>query len=70
MDHDLAIIIMVKKNFIGSYRIDTNVIHLLILFEHGCHVHCLNTNVICLFILFNHGCCMFIHVVYTQKSCT
>ncbi len=56
--------------FISSYEIDTNVIHLLILFKHWCHMHCLNTNVICLFVLFKHGCCMFICVVYTWKSCS
>jgi len=32
--HDLAIIIMQNSLFIGLYGIDTNVIHLLILFEH------------------------------------
>jgi len=41
-----------------------DVIHLLVLFEHQCHVHCLNMNVMCLFVLFKHKCCMFIHVVY------
>jgi hypothetical protein len=46
------------------------IIHLLVLLEHWWYVHCLNTNVICLFVLFRHGCCMFIRVVYTQKSCT
>ncbi len=55
--------------FIGSYRIYMDVIHLFILFEHWCHMHYLNMNAICLFILFKHKCCMFIHVVYTRKSC-
>ncbi len=48
-----------------------DVINLFVLFEQQRHVHCLDTNVICLLIiLFRHGCCMFIGVVYTQKSCT
>jgi len=52
MDEDLVII---EFFFIGSYGIDTNVIHLLELFEHRCHVHCLYMNVICLFVLFKQG---------------
>ncbi len=70
MGHNLIIIIMWKLLFIGLCAIDTNVIHLLVLFEHWCHVHYLDTNVICLFVLFIHKCCMYIHVVYTWKSCT
>jgi hypothetical protein len=70
MGHDLAIIIVWNLLFIGSYVIDMNIIHLLMLFEHECCANCLNTNVICIFILFRHGCCMSIHVVYAQKSCT
>ncbi len=70
MRHDLAIIVVWNFLFIGSYGINTNAIHLLILFEHQCHVHYLNMNVICLFILFRHECCVFIHILYTQKSCT
>ncbi len=70
MGHNLAIIVMRNLLFIGSYGTDTNVINLLILFEHQCHVHCLDTNVICLFVLFKHGCYMSIHVVYTWKLCT
>jgi hypothetical protein len=70
MGHDLAIIIVQNLFFIGLYRIDMNVIHLLILFEYWCCVHCFNTNIIYLFILFKHRCYMFICVVYTQKSCT
>jgi len=50
--------------------IDMDVIHLFVLFEYQCCVHCLNTNVICLFILFKYICCMCIYVVYTQKLCT
>jgi len=42
-----------------------DVIHLLVLFGHQCHAHCLHMNVVCLFILFKYGCCMFIRVVYT-----
>jgi hypothetical protein len=56
--------------FIDLYRINTNVIHLLILFEHQCCVHCFNMDVIYLFILFKHKCYMYIRVFYTQKSCT
>jgi len=70
MGHDLAIIVVWNLLFIGSYGINTNVIHLLVLFKHWYHAHCLDTNVICLFILFKHGCCMFICVVYTRKSYT
>ncbi len=69
MGHNLAIIVMWNLFFIGSYGIDTNVINLLVLFEHWCHVHYLNTNVICLFVLFIHECYVFICVVYTWKSC-
>jgi len=65
MGHDLAIIIMRNLLFICSCGIDMNVIHLLVLFEHRCHAHCLNTNVICLSILFEHKYCMFICVIYT-----
>jgi hypothetical protein len=56
--------------FIGSYEINANVIHLFVLFEHRCYVHCLNTNVICLFVLFRHKSCVSIHIVYIRKSCT
>jgi hypothetical protein len=34
MGHDLAIIVMWNMFFIGSYGININVIHLLVLFEH------------------------------------
>jgi hypothetical protein len=44
-----------------------DVIHLLILFEHQCHAHCLNTNVTWIFVFFRLKCGMSIHVVYTQK---
>jgi hypothetical protein len=70
MGHNLTIIVVQNLLFIGSNVIDTYVIHLLILFKHQCHVHCLNMNVISLFILFKHGCCMSIHIVYIGKSCT
>jgi hypothetical protein len=70
MGHDLVIIVMWNVFSIGSYGIDKDVIHLLVLFEHWCRAHYLNMNVICLFILFIHRCCMFIHVIYTWKSCT
>ncbi len=70
MGLDLAIIVVQNLLFIGSYGINTNVMNLLILFEHQCCAHCLNMNVICIFVLFKHGCCMSIHVVYTRKSCT
>jgi len=68
MGYDLAIIVMQNMLSIGSYGIDTNVIHLFVLFEHQCCVHCLDTNVICMFILFSHECCVSIRIVYTQKS--
>ncbi len=70
MGHDLAIIVTRNLFFISFYEIDMDVIHLFILFEHWCHVHCLNTNVICLFVLFKHECCVLICIVYTQKLCT
>ncbi len=70
MGHDLAIIIVWNFLFIGSYGTDMDVIHLFVLFEHQCCVHCLNINVICLFVLFRHECCVSIHIVYRQKSCT
>ncbi len=68
MGYDLAIIIVRNMLFIVSYGIDTNVIHLLVLFEHQCCVHCLDTNVMCMFILFSHECCVSIRIVYTRKS--
>jgi len=70
MGHDLTIIVVRNLLFISLYGIDTNVIHLLVLFELQCRVHCLNTNVICTFVLFKHKCCVSIHIVYTQKLCT
>jgi hypothetical protein len=70
MGHDLAIIVMWNFLFIGLNGIDTDVIHLLVKFEHWCHLYCLDTNVICLFVLFKHRCCMSIRIVYTWKSCT
>jgi hypothetical protein len=70
MGHDLTIIVVQIFFFIGSYEIDINVIHQLILFEQRCCVHYLNMNVICLFVLFIHECCMSIHIVYIWKSCT
>jgi hypothetical protein len=45
MGHDLAIIVMRTLLFIGLYGIDTNVIHLFVLFEHQCCAHCSDTNV-------------------------
>jgi hypothetical protein len=65
MGHNFTIIIMRNLFFIGSYGIDMDVIHLFMLFEYQCRVHCLGMNVICIFILFKHRCYMFIHVVYT-----
>ncbi len=70
MGHDLAMIVVQNLLFIGLYGINTNVIHLLMLFEYRCYAHCLDTNVISLFVLFRHRCCMSIYVVYTQNSCT
>jgi hypothetical protein len=70
MGHDLAIIVVRNFLFIGLCGIHMDVLHLLVMFEHRCCVHCLNTNVICLFILFKHECCVSIHIVYTWKLCT
>jgi hypothetical protein len=47
-----------------------NAIHLRVLFEYRCHVHCLDMNVMCLFVLFKDECCMSICVVYIGKLCT
>ncbi len=68
--HNLIIIVVWNLLFIGSYGIYTDVIHVLVLFEHQCFVYCLNMNIICLFILFEHKYCMSIHVVYIWKLCT
>jgi hypothetical protein len=68
MGHDLAIIVVWNLFFIGLYEINMNVIHLLVLFEHRCCVHCLNMNVICMFILFKHKCCASIRIVYIWKT--
>jgi hypothetical protein len=54
MGHNLAIIVVQNLLFISSYGINTDVIHLLVLFEHQCHVHCLDMNVVCLFVLFTN----------------
>ncbi len=70
MGHDLAIIVVWNLLFIGSYKINMDVIHLLVLFEHWYHAHCLDTNVICLFVSFKHGWYMSMCVVYTRKSYT
>jgi hypothetical protein len=70
MGHNLAIIIIRNLLFISLYEIDTDVIHLFILFNLWCCAHCLNTNVIYLFILLKHRCCMFICIIYIWKSCT
>jgi hypothetical protein len=70
MGHNLIIIVVQNLLFISSYGIDIDVIHLLVLFEQQCYAHCLNTNVICLIVLFRHEYCVFIWVVYKQKSCT
>ncbi len=70
MGHNLRIIVVQNFLFIGSYEINTNVIHLLVLFEYQCHVHSLNTNVVFLFVLLKHRCYMSICVIYTRKPCT
>jgi hypothetical protein len=56
--------------FISSYGIDTDVIHLLVMFEHRCLAHYLDTIVICLFKLFRHKCYLSIRIIYTWKLCT
>jgi len=38
MGHDLAIVVMQNLFFIGSYGIDTYVIHLIVLFKHECYM--------------------------------
>jgi len=70
MGQALAIIVVWNLLFIGSFRLDMDATHLIVLFEHPCHVHCLDMNVICLFILFNDECCVSICIVYIRKSCT
>jgi hypothetical protein len=68
--HDLAIIVVQNLLFIGLYGMDTDAIHLLVMFEHWCRVHCLDTKVICLFILFKHENYVSLHIVYIWKLCT
>ncbi len=68
--HNLTIIVIQNLFFIGWYWIDTDVVYLLVLFEHQCNVHYFDTNVIYLFILFRHKCYTSINVEYTQKLCT
>ncbi len=59
--HNLTIIVIQNLFLIGSYEINTNVIHLFVLFEHQCCAHCLNMNVIYLFILFKYKVvCLFV----------
>jgi len=70
ISHNLVIIVVQNMFFIGSYGINTNVIHLFVLFKHWCCAHCLDMSVICMFISFKHGCTMFICGVYTWKLCT
>jgi hypothetical protein len=60
--------IMQNLFFIGLYGIDTDLIHLFVLFEHQCHAHCLNTYDICLFILFRHKCYMFIYLCFLHMK--
>jgi len=67
MGHDLAIIIMQIYFLISLYGINTNVIHLFVLFEHQCRVHCLDTNVICMFVLFRYICCC-LFMLFTHES--
>jgi hypothetical protein len=69
MGHELTIIVTWNLFLTCSYGTNINVIHLLVLFEHWYCAHCLYTNVICLFVLFKHKYCIYIHVVYTWKSC-
>jgi hypothetical protein len=70
MGHYLAIIVVWNLLFISSYGIDTNVIHVPVLFEHRCCVHHSKTNVICMFVLFRHKRCVSIRIIYTRKLCT
>jgi hypothetical protein len=70
MGHNLVIIVVWNVFCISLYGINSDVIHLLVLFEDRCHAHCLNTNVICLFVLFRQESCVFIHIIYTMKLCT
>jgi hypothetical protein len=69
MGHNFATIVVQNLLIIGSYGINTNIIHLFVLFEHRCCAHYLNMNVICLFVLFRLKYCMSICFVYTRKSC-
>jgi len=66
MGHDLTIM---KFVFISSYGIYTYVIHLLVLFEHQCCVHCLHMDVICLFIFLNiNVVCLFILFIHKSPA--
>jgi hypothetical protein len=62
----MATIIVQNLFFIGLCEIDTNVIHLFILFEHQCCAYCLNTNVIRIFILNMDVVCLF--MLFTHRS--
>jgi len=48
---------------------NTDVIHLLVLFEHWYYAHCLDMNIICLFLSFKHRfVCLF--MLFTHKNRT
>jgi hypothetical protein len=65
----LAIIVMQDLLFIGLYKVDMNVIHLFVLFEHKYCVHCLDTNFNAyLYYLNTDVVCIF--VLFTPKSCS
>jgi len=69
MVHDLAIIVVGNLLFIGSYGINMDVIHLLVLFKHQYCVQFLDTNVIRLMYHLNMNVvCLF--MLFTKKSYT
>jgi hypothetical protein len=63
----MAIIVVQNLFLIGLCGVDTNVIHLFVLFEHQCCAYCLNTNVIRILILNMDVVCLF--MLFTHRSC-
>ncbi len=54
LNHKLVTIVMQNVCSIESYYLDMNIIHLFILFRHGCYIHYLHKNVIHTFMLCRH----------------
>jgi len=54
LNHKLVTIVMQNVCSIESYYLDMNIIHLFVLFRHGCYIHCLHKNVMHTFMLCRH----------------